>query len=149
MMWLYRLAKLQTGDTLPSAELIVSLQNDSPARVVFGALVWNGRCVRTIAEVLPDEVPTLFDLYMAGAIDGATWRAEEHLVAKHGLEYVMVEGELISGDMTWRQLIMDSGRLQRVEVTDRKLENFAFFYEAHQDYLQTLVRDFDSWASFG
>jgi hypothetical protein len=149
MKGLYRLAKLQTGDTLPTAELVVSLANESPARVVFGALVWNGHCVRTLREVLPDEMSTLFDLYMAGAIDGGPWAAEEHLVAQHGLEYDLVEGELISGEITWRRLIMDSGTMQRVEVGDRRLESFCHFYEAHQHYLEALVRDFDSWAFFG
>jgi hypothetical protein len=148
MFALYRLAKYGAGDALPTAELVVSTADDSPIRVVLGALVWNGRCVSKPVDVLPEGVPTLFDLYIAGAANGGPWEAEEHLVAQHGLEYVLVEGVPASDKMTWRQLVVGPGTLRRVEINERKLESFGRFCEAHQNYLQSLVNDFDSWAIF-
>jgi len=48
-----------------TAEIVVSDKNGSPFRMVLGAMVWNGKQVSDVAEVLPEDIPTLFDLYMA------------------------------------------------------------------------------------
>lgn len=148
MMGLYRLEKLRAGDTLPSAEIVVSDKEGSPLRVVLGALVWNGKRVTDVADVLPDDVPTLFDLFVAGALDGGPWAAEEHLIAQHGLSYVLVECTPTPDGMIMKQLVIDGGALRRLQVNELGLEDFGAFYAAHQDYLKALVNDFDSWARF-
>jgi hypothetical protein len=148
MMGLYRLAKLSTGDSLPSAEIIVSSRDGSPLRIVLGAMVWNGKRVTDVAEVLPDDVPTLFDLFFAGALDGGPWAAEEHLIAQHGLSYVLVESTPTPDGIVMEQLVVDGGVLQRLQVSELGLEDFGAFYAAHQDYLKALVNDFNSWAMF-
>jgi len=148
MMGLYRLAKLNSGDSLPSAEIIVSSRDGSPLRVVLGAMVWNGKCVTDVAEVLPDDIPTLYDLFFAGAIDGGTWAAEEHLIAQHGLSYVLVECIHTPDGMVLEQLVIDKNVLRRLQVNELGLAEFGAFYVAHQDYLRALVNDFDSWATF-
>jgi hypothetical protein len=148
MMALYRLAKFGTGDALPSAEILVTAEEGHLLRIVLGAMVWNGKRVTDIAEVLPEEVPSLFDFYVAATVDGGPWAAEEHLIAQHGLAYVLVEGTPTSDGMAWEQLILEDGVLQRLEVNEQGLESFGGFYQAHQDYLLALVNDFDSWARF-
>jgi hypothetical protein len=148
MMGLYRLAKLRTGDSLPIAEIIVSSRDGSALRIVFGAMVWNGKRVTDVAEVLPDDVPTLFDLFTAAAVDGGPWAAEEHLIAKHGLSYVLVECTPTPDDVIIEQLVIDGGVLRRLPTSDLGLEDFGAFYAAHQDYLRALVNDLDSWAMF-
>ena len=148
MMGLYRLAKLNVGDSLPSAEIVVSSRDGSAVRIVLGAMVWNGKRVNDVAEVLPDDVSTLFDLFFAGALDGGPWAAEEHLIAQHGLSYVLVECTPTPDGMVLEQLVIDGGVLRRLQVGELGLENFGAFYAAHQDYLRALVNDFDSWAKF-
>jgi hypothetical protein len=148
-MGLYRLAKLNLGDSLPSAEIIVSSKDGGALRVVLGAMVWNGKCVTNVAEVLPDDIPTLYDLFFAGAIDGGTWAFEEHLTAQHGLSYVLVECTHTSGGILLEQLVINEGALRRLKVNELGLEDFDAFCAAHQDYLRALVNDFDSWAVFG
>jgi Endonuclease NucS len=146
MMGLYRLAKLNVGDSLPSAEIVVSNKERSPARTVLGSLVWNGKRVNGVAEVLPEGIPTLFDLFFAAALDGGTWAAEEHLIAQHGLSYVLVEcTESLDGIIS-EQLVMEGDALRRLRENTLGLQDFGAFYAAHQDYLQTLVKDFDSWS---
>jgi hypothetical protein len=149
MMSLYRLAKFNAGDMLPSAEIVVSDNGGGPSRFVFGAMVWNGKLVTGIADVLPDDFETLFDLFTAGILDGGPWFAAEHLIAQHGLSYVLVECTPTPDDMKMEHLIIDGGSLRRLAVNQMGLKEFGAFYEAHQDYLKALVRDFDSWASFG
>ena len=85
MRSLYRVAKLDRGDMLATAEIVVSDKDGSPFRIVLGAMVWNGKRVTDLADVLPEDVPTLFDLYVAGSVDGGPWAFEEHLIAQHGL----------------------------------------------------------------
>jgi hypothetical protein len=148
MMALYRLAKFETGDTLPSAEILVTAEEGHLLRIVLGAMVWNGKRVTDIAEVLPEEVPSLFDLYVAATVDGGPWAAEEYLAAQHGLAYVLVEGTPTSDGMAWEQLVLENGVLRRLEVNEQRLESFDGFCQAHQDYLRALVSDFDSWARF-
>lgn len=148
MMALYRLAKFGTGDALPSMQVLVSGEDSGLVHIVLGAMVWNGKRVADPADGLPDGVPTLFDLYAAGSVDGSPWAAEEHLVAEHGLVYVLVEGTPIDDGMAWEQLVFEDGVLRRLQVSEGKLESFAEFYEMHQDYLHAVVEDFDSWARF-
>jgi hypothetical protein len=148
MMGLYRLEKLRTGDSLPTAELIVSSGDGSPLRIVLGVMVWNGKRVTDVAEVLPDDVPTLFDLFVAGALDGGPWAAEEHLIAQHGLSYVLVECAPTPDGMEIEQLVIDGPVLRRLQVNELDLQDFGASYASHQDYLQALVNDFDSWARF-
>jgi hypothetical protein len=148
MMGLYRLAKLGVGDSLPSAEIIVSRSDGSAVRIVLGAMVWNGKRVTDVAEVLPDDIPTLYDLYFASALDGGTWAAEEHLIAQHGLSYALVECTPTPDGMVSEQLVIEGGVLRRLQVNELGLEDFGAFYSAHQDYLRALVNDFDSWAMF-
>jgi len=148
MMGLYQLAKLSKGDWLPSAEIIVSSRDESPLRIVLGAMVWNGKRVTDVAEVLPDDVPTLFDLFSAGALDGGRWAFEEYLIAQHGLSYVLVELTPTPDGMVSEQLVIDEGVLRRLQVSELGLKEFGAFYAAHQDYLRALVKDFDSWATF-
>jgi hypothetical protein len=148
MMGLYRLAKLSKGDCLPSAEIIVSSRDESPLRIVFGAMVWNGKRVTDVAEVLPDDIPTLFDLFSVGALGGGRWAFEEHLIAQHGLSYVLVELTLTPDGMVSEQLVIDEGVLRRLQVNELGLKEFGAFYAAHQDYRRALVNDFDSWATF-
>ncbi len=148
MMALYRLAKFGTGDTLPGAEILVTAEEGHFLRIVLGAMVWNGKRVTDIAEVLPEKVPSLFDLYVAATVDGGPWAAEEHLAAQHGLAYVLVVGTPTSDGMAWEQLVLENGVLRRLEVNEQRLESFDGFYQAHQDYLRALVNDFDSWARF-
>jgi len=149
MIGLYRLAKLNTGDSLPTAEIIVSSGDESPLRIVFGAMVWNGKRVTDVAEVLPEDVSTLSDLFFAGALEGGLWAAEEHLIAQHGLSYVLVECTHTPDGMALEQLVIDKGVLRRLQVNELGLKEFGAFYAAHQDYLKALVNDFDSWAMFG
>jgi len=144
MMGLYRLAKFNAGDMLASAEIVVSDKDGSPFRIVLGAMVWNGKRVKDVAEVLPDDVPTLFDLYMASAFDGGPWAAEEHLIARHGHFYVLVECTPTPEGVVMQQLVIEKGVLCRLDVNERGLEAFGAFYAAHQDYLRYLVVDFDS-----
>jgi len=148
MMGLYRLAKLNVGDWLPRAEIVVSSRDGSAVRVVLGAMVWSGNRVTDVAEVLPDGVPTLFDLFFASALDGGTWTSEEHLIAQHGLSYVLVECTDTPDGMVFQQLVIDGDVLRRIHVSEAGLEDFGAFYVAHQDYLKALVSDFDSWAMF-
>jgi hypothetical protein len=148
MMGLYRLAKLKVGDSLPSAEIIVSSNAGMTVRIVLGAMVWNGKCVTDVADVLPDDVPTLFDLFCSSAVDGGIWTAEEHLIAQHGLSYVLVESTPTPGAMVSEQLVINGDVLQRLQVSELGLQDFGAFYAAHQDYLRALVNDFDSWAMF-
>jgi hypothetical protein len=148
MMGLYRLAKLKVGDSLPSAEIIVSSNGGSTVRIVLGAMVWNGKRVTDVADVLPDDVPTLFDLFSASALDGGIWTAEEHLIAQHGLSYVLVECTPTPDGMVSEQLVIDGSVLQRLRVSESGLEDFGAFYAAHRDYLRGLINDFDSWATF-
>ena len=147
MMSLYRVAKLDVGDMLATAELMVSDKDGSPFRIVLGAMVWNGKQVTAVSEVLPEDVPTLFDLYMAGALDGGPWAAEEHLIAQHGLSYVMVECTPSVEGGVLKQLAIKDGALARLSVNEDELQDFGAFYRAHQGYLRSLVEDFDSWAS--
>jgi hypothetical protein len=149
MMGLYRLAKLNTADSLPSAEIIVSSRDESPLRIILGAMVWNGKRVTDVAEVLPEDVSTLSDLFLAGALEGGLWAAEEHLIAQHGLSYVLVECTPTPDGMVLEQLVIDDGVLRRLQVNELRLKEFGAFYSAHQDYLRALVNDFDSWAMFG
>jgi hypothetical protein len=148
MMGLYRLAKLDTGDLLPSAEILVSSKEGSPLRIVLGAMVWNGKRVTDITEVLPEDAPTLFDLFVAGTLDGGPWAAEEHLIAQHGLSYVLVECTESPDGIVMDQLVIDDGVMRRLQLNERGLQDFGAFYAAHQDYLRALVSDFDSWARF-
>ena len=74
---------------------------------------------------------------------------EEHLIAQHGLSYVLVEGAPTFDGMILQELVIQDGKLRRLQVNERGLEEFGVFYEAHQDYLRSLVSDFDSWANFG
>jgi hypothetical protein len=149
MMGFYRLAKFNAGDMLASAEVIVSDKDGSPLRLVFGGMVWNGKRVASVADVLPDDVPTLFDLYFAGAIEGGTWDAEEELIARHGLSYVLVECTPASDGFTLEQLVIEEGALRRLQANEHGLQDFGQFFEAHGEYLSKVVEDFDSWASFG
>ncbi len=149
MMALYRLAKHGTGDALPSAEIVVSSEEGDLLRIVLGAIVWNGKRVSDIAEVLPADVPTLSDLYFASVVDGWPWASEEHLVTQHGLSYVLVEGTPTHEGMIPQQLVIQDGTLGRLQVNEQGLEDFGAFYVAHHDYLRALVTDFDSWAAFG
>jgi hypothetical protein len=148
MMSLYRLAKLNLGDSLPSAEIVVSNKDGTPSRIVLGAMVWNGKRVAGVAEVLPDGVPTLFDLFFASALDGGTWAFEEHLIAQHGLSYVLVECTHTPEGMELAQLVIEDAVLRRIQVNELGLEDFGAFFAAHQDYLRALVDNFDSWARF-
>ena len=81
MMGLYRLAKFNQGDMLATAEIVASDKDGSPLRIVLGAMVWNRKRVMDVTNVLPDNVPTLFDLYMAGW----PWAAEDNSLASRGL----------------------------------------------------------------
>jgi hypothetical protein len=148
MMSLYRLAKFNAGDMVATAEIVVSDKNGSPFRMVLGAMVWNGKQVSDVAEVLPEDIPTLFDLYMATSLDGGPWAIEEHLIARHGLSYVLVECTPSSEGGDLKRLVIEDGKLGRLSVNEEGLEEFGSFYAAHQDYLKSLVEDFDSWASF-
>lgn len=148
MMGLYRLAKSGVGDMLASAEIVVSDKDGSPLRIVLGAMVWNGKRVTDVAEVLPDDVLALSDLYMASVADGGPWFAEEHLIAQHGLSYVLLECMPTSDGVVMQQLAIENGALRRLQESEHGLEEFGAFYAAHQDYLKSLVTDFDSWASF-
>ena len=149
MMALYRLAKLGTGDALPSAEIVVSSEEGDIVRFVIGAMVWNGKRVSDIAEVLPAEAPTLSDLYFSSVLDGGPWAAEDHIVAQHGLSYVLVEGTPTHDGMVPQQLVIEDGRLRRLQVNEQGVADFAAFCDAHRDYLRALITDFDSWAGFG
>jgi hypothetical protein len=131
-----------------TAEIVVSDKNGSPFRMVLGAMVWNGKQVSDVAEVLPEDIPTLFDLYMATSLDGGPWAIEEHLIARHGLSYVLVECTPSSEGGDLKRLVIEDGKLGRLSVNEEGLEEFGSFYAAHQDYLKSLVEDFDSWASF-
>lgn len=148
MMGLYRLAKLNVGDSLPSAEIVVSDKDGNPVRIVLGAMVWDGKRVTSVAEVLPDGVPTLFDLFLASALDGGTSAVEEHLIAQHGLSYFLVECTHTPDGMVLARLGIEAGVLRRVEVDELGLQDFGAFYATHKDYLKALVDDFDSWARF-
>lgn len=149
MMALYRLAKLGKVDTLPSAEIVISSDEGNLIRIVLGRIVWNGKCVSNVGEVLPEGIPTLFDLYMASAVDCGPWVAEEHLIAQHGLGYILIECTPTCDRMVLQELVIRDGILRRFQVNERGHEDFGAFCEAHQDYLRSLVSDFDSWASFG
>jgi hypothetical protein len=149
MMSLYRVAKWDVGDMLATAEMMISDKDGTPFRMVLGAMVWNGKKVTAVREVLPDDVSTLFDLYMAGALDGGPWAAEEHLIARHGLSYVMVECTPSTEGGVLKQLVIKDGALTRLSVNEDELQDFGAFYRAHRGYLRSLVEDFDSWASFG
>jgi hypothetical protein len=149
MMALYRLAKLGTGDALPTAEIVVSSEEGNLLRIVLGSMVWNGKRVNDIADVLPADVPTLSDLYFGTVLDGGPWAAEEHIATQHGLSYVLVEGTPTLDGMILQQLVIQDGMLRRLQVDEQGLKEFGAFYEAHHDYLCALVRDFDSWAAFG
>jgi hypothetical protein len=148
MMSLYRVAKLDVGDMIATADIVVSDKDGSPARMIAGALIWNGKNVKSVADVLPDECATLFDLYMAGAIDGGPWAFEEDLIAKHNLFYVMAECTPSSKGGVMARLLIEDGKLVRRPMEEgwRSLNEFC---ASHQDYLTSLVEDFDSWARFG
>jgi hypothetical protein len=148
MMSLYRVAKLDRGDMLATAEIAVSDKDGSPFRIVLGAMVWNGKRVTDVADILPEDVPTLFDLYVAGSVDGGPWVFEEHLIAQHGLSYVLVECTPTPDGLLMQQLVIENGALRRLQVNEHWLQEFGAFYIAHQDYLRAVVADFDSWASF-
>jgi hypothetical protein len=148
MMGLYRLAKFGTDDSLASAEIVVTSNEGHPLRIVLGAMVWNGKRVANVSEVLPGDVATLFDLFLAGAMDGGPWADEEHLITQHGLSYVLIECTASPTRMRLQQLAIKSGVLRRLEFNEQELENFGAFCAAHQDYLRSLVENIDSWARF-
>jgi hypothetical protein len=50
--------------------------------------------------------------------------------------------------MKMEQRIIEDASLRRLSVNEMELKEFGPFCEAHQDCLQALVKDFDSWASF-
>jgi hypothetical protein len=106
------------------------------------AMGWNGKRVTDVAEVLPEEIPSLAISMSSMAAHGA---AEERLIEQHGLAYVLVEGTPTSDGMAWEQLVLENGVLQRLEVNEQGLQSFGGFYQAHQDYLRAVVNDFDSW----
>jgi hypothetical protein len=147
MMSLYRIAKLNAGDMLPTAEIIVTDKDEVPFRIVLGVIVWNGKQVTEVAEVLPQDIPSLFDLYMAGALNGGQWAFEEHLIAQHGLSYTLMECTPSREDWLVQRLIIDDGALRRRPLNREGLKEFDAFYEAHRDYLNSLVENFDSFAS--
>jgi hypothetical protein len=82
-------------------------------------------------------------------LDGGPRNAEEHLIAQHGLSYVLVEWTTSSDGIILKQLVIEGGTLRRCQFNEQELEAFGAFYIAHQDYLRALVDDFDSWACFG
>ena len=69
-------------------------------------------------------------------------------MAQHGLSYVLVECTPTSDAMVSEQLVINGDVLQRRQVSELGLQDFAAFYAAHQDYLRALVNNFDSWAMF-
>jgi hypothetical protein len=148
MMSLYRFAKFSAGDMLPTAEIVVTDKDALPFRIVLGVMVWNGKRVTNVAEVLPEDISSLFDLYLAGALNGGQWAFEEHLIAQHGLSYVLVECTPSREGGIVQQLIIDEGALRRRPFNEEGLKEFDAFYEAHRDYLNSLVENFDSFASF-
>jgi hypothetical protein len=83
------------------------------------AMVWNGKRVTDVAEVLPEEVPSLCDLYVAATVDGGPWAAEERLIAQHGLAYVLVEGTPTSDGMAWEQLVLETVCCSVLRSTNR------------------------------
>lgn len=119
-----------------------------PLRIVLGVMAWNGKRVANVAEVLPDDVATLFDLFLAGAIEGGPWADEEHLIKQHGLSYVLVECTASLGAMILQQLAIKGGALRRLQFNEQELHDFGAFCAAHQDYLRSLVDNIDLWARF-
>jgi hypothetical protein len=148
LIGLYRLSKFGAAEYLPAAEMVVSSASGEVVRLIRGLLVWDGTQVTDLGHLLPPEIPTLFDLFFATAVEGGPWALEDDLLARHGLSCVLVEGEPNAEGIEWAQLCFENGVIRRTSWNDRQVESFHRFCEAHLSYFTKLIADFDSWAAF-
>ncbi len=75
--------------------------------------------------------PSLFDLYMASSVDGGPWAAEDDLIARHGLSYVLVECTPTPEGAVLQRLVIENNTMSRMKEDEQGLEEFGAFYAAH------------------